>query len=156
MPEARINTERARQALQEFRFGDFFVNELGWNNPIATYYGVQDVSNWLIDSRGAVVSTSVKVANLEEQRRAAGASIEVETLPSVIGRRTHYIQLFQNLIGNSIKSDVLPVLNIGGHGLHIPYHITWEHERIDTKVDHANFRQVEKIKSILEHFTSKS
>lgn len=47
-----------------------FYNEtgkLGWNNPIATYYGVQDVSNWLIDSRGAVVSTSVKVANLEEQ-----------------------------------------------------------------------------------------
>jgi hypothetical protein len=33
MPEARINTERARQALQEFRFGDLFVNELGWNNP---------------------------------------------------------------------------------------------------------------------------
>jgi hypothetical protein len=33
MPEARINTERARQALQEFRFGDLFVDELGWNNP---------------------------------------------------------------------------------------------------------------------------
>lgn len=39
----------------------------GWNNPIATYYGVQDVSNWLIDTRGIVVSTSVKVADLEEQ-----------------------------------------------------------------------------------------
>ena len=39
----------------------------GWNNPIATRYGVQDVSNWLIDSRGNVSSTSVKVANLEEQ-----------------------------------------------------------------------------------------
>jgi hypothetical protein len=33
MPEARINTERARQALQEFRFSDLFVDELGWNNP---------------------------------------------------------------------------------------------------------------------------
>jgi putative hydrolase of the HAD superfamily len=56
------------------------------------------------------------------------------------------------MIGNSIKSDVIPVLNIGGHGIHIPYHLTWEHERIDTQVDHANFRQVEKIKSLLEHF----
>lgn len=47
-----------------------FYNEpgkKGWNNPIATYYGVQDVSNWLIDSHGAVVSTSVKVAELEDQ-----------------------------------------------------------------------------------------
>ncbi|HYP08093.1 MAG TPA: response regulator [Bryobacteraceae bacterium] len=43
------------------------------------------------------------MANLEEQRRAAGASIEIESLPFVVGRRTHYIQLFQNLIGNSIK-----------------------------------------------------
>ena len=39
----------------------------GWNNPIATYYGVQDVSNWLVDSQGVVVSTSVKVADLAEQ-----------------------------------------------------------------------------------------
>ena len=35
MPQPRIDTERARQALQEFRFGDLFVNELGWNNPTA-------------------------------------------------------------------------------------------------------------------------
>lgn len=39
----------------------------GWNNPIATYYGVQDVSNWLIDSQGTVISTSIKVADLEDQ-----------------------------------------------------------------------------------------
>ena len=47
-----------------------FYNEtgkMGWNNPIATHFGVQDVSNWLIDSQGVVVNTSVKVANLEEQ-----------------------------------------------------------------------------------------
>ena len=39
----------------------------GWNNPIASYYGVQDVSNWLIDSKGTVISTSIKVAELEDQ-----------------------------------------------------------------------------------------
>jgi light-regulated signal transduction histidine kinase (bacteriophytochrome) len=48
-------------------------------------------------------AVDLALANLEEQRRAANASIEVESLPSVVGRRTHYIQLFQNLIGNSIK-----------------------------------------------------
>jgi len=31
-------------------------------------------------------------------------------------------------IGNSIRSDVLPILEIGGSGLHLPYHVTWEHE----------------------------
>jgi putative hydrolase of the HAD superfamily len=35
------------------------------------------------------------------------------------------------MIGNSVRSDVLPVLAIGGHAIHVPYHITWEHERVD-------------------------
>ena len=35
------------------------------------------------------------------------------------------------MIGNSVRSDVLPVLEIGGFGLHIPYHVTWDHEVVD-------------------------
>jgi putative hydrolase of the HAD superfamily len=32
------------------------------------------------------------------------------------------------MVGNSAKSDVLPIVELGGHAVHIPYHITWEHE----------------------------
>ncbi|HEY0045077.1 MAG TPA: HAD family hydrolase [Flavobacterium sp.] len=53
------------------------------------------------------------------------------------------------MIGNSLKSDILPVLGIGGHAVHIPFHITWAHEKIDHKVEHANFRSVERITEIL-------
>lgn len=35
------------------------------------------------------------------------------------------------MVGNSLRSDVLPVVEIGGHGIHVPYHLTWEHERVD-------------------------
>lgn len=35
------------------------------------------------------------------------------------------------MIGNSARSDVLPVLEIGGHAVHIPFHTTWEHETVD-------------------------
>ncbi len=31
-------------------------------------------------------------------------------------------------VGNSVRSDVLPLLEIGAHGVHVPYHVTWEHE----------------------------
>lgn len=34
------------------------------------------------------------------------------------------------MIGNSVKSDILPVLEIGGHALHIPYPETWEYEQV--------------------------
>ena len=53
------------------------------------------------------------------------------------------------MIGNSLKSDVLPVLNIGGHAIHIPYHTTWEYEKIDFEIVHNNFKSLEKISDVL-------
>ncbi|NDK38494.1 HAD family hydrolase [Pseudoxanthomonas gei] len=32
------------------------------------------------------------------------------------------------MIGNSIRSDIEPVIALGGWGIHVPYHITWAHE----------------------------
>ena len=32
------------------------------------------------------------------------------------------------MVGNSIKSDILPILALGGSGVHVPYRITWHHE----------------------------
>ena len=54
------------------------------------------------------------------------------------------------MIGNSLKSDVLPVLAIGGFAVHIPFHTTWEHEKIAHKVEHSNFKTLEKITDVLE------
>ncbi|NDC74352.1 HAD family hydrolase [bacterium] len=36
------------------------------------------------------------------------------------------------MIGNSLKSDIAPILRLGGLAAHIPYHVTWEHERLAT------------------------
>ncbi len=55
------------------------------------------------------------------------------------------------MLGNSLKSDVLPVLNIGGYGVHIPYHTTWAHEKIESKIEHPNFLQLSKISEILPY-----
>jgi putative hydrolase of the HAD superfamily len=54
------------------------------------------------------------------------------------------------MMGNSLKSDVLPVLELGGHAIHIPFHTTWEHEMIQHEVIHANFRQAEHIAQVVE------
>jgi putative hydrolase of the HAD superfamily len=54
------------------------------------------------------------------------------------------------MIGNSLKSDVLPILNIGGIGIHIPYHTTWEYEKIDFEIQHENFTALTDIKEVLD------
>src|SRR5690606_13101360 len=46
------------------------------------------------------------------------------------------------MMGNSLKSDVLPVLELGGHAIHIPFHTTWLHEQIEHEVEHEQFYEV--------------
>ena len=36
------------------------------------------------------------------------------------------------MIGNSLKSDILPLLSINAQAIHIPFHITWQHEAVDS------------------------
>jgi putative hydrolase of the HAD superfamily len=52
------------------------------------------------------------------------------------------------MIGNSLKSDVLPVLEIGAHACHIPFHTTWAHEQVENTIEYQNFRQLEKITDV--------
>jgi putative hydrolase of the HAD superfamily len=35
------------------------------------------------------------------------------------------------MVGNSLRSDILPVLELGGHAIHIPYEVKWAHEAAD-------------------------
>ena len=35
------------------------------------------------------------------------------------------------MVGNSLKSDIAPVLDIGGWGVHVPYYTTWAHETME-------------------------
>lgn len=53
------------------------------------------------------------------------------------------------MIGNSLKSDVLPIINIGGYGIHVPYHTTWEYEKIDFEIEHENFLALNNIEEVL-------
>ena len=53
------------------------------------------------------------------------------------------------MIGNSLKSDVLPVLELGCHGIHVPFHTTWEHEKIDVIITDPKFKQIDHINEIL-------
>src|SRR5699024_7106412 len=40
------------------------------------------------------------------------------------------------MIGNSLRSDIEPVLQLGGYGIHVPYPISWTHERRHGVTDH--------------------
>ena len=35
------------------------------------------------------------------------------------------------MVGNSVRSDILPVMALGGHAVHVPYHLLWELEHVE-------------------------
>jgi len=55
------------------------------------------------------------------------------------------------MIGNSLKSDILPVLALGGAGVHIPYHLTWaaEHVEYAPRAD-GRFFEVKSVRELPE------
>ena len=40
-------------------------------------------------------------------------------------------------------TDILPVLELGGFGIHIPFHITWIHEQVEHSIEHERFFSLE-------------
>jgi len=128
--------------------------------PIELLDGVEETLKSLHGNYKLVVATK---GDLKDQRR--------KLHDSGLGAYFHHIEVMSDkqekdytdllnrleikpkeffMIGNSLKSDVLPVLGIGGYAIHVPYHTTWEHEKISHKVDHPNFRTVDKITDVLE------
>lgn len=45
------------------------------------------------------------------------------------------------MVGNSLRSDIEPVVTLGGWGVHMPYHVTWEHE-MEHRMDSAHPRLI--------------
>jgi putative hydrolase of the HAD superfamily len=128
--------------------------------PIELLDGVEETLKSLHGNYKLVVATK---GDLKDQRR--------KLHDSGLGSYFHHIEVMSDkqekdysdllnrleikpkeffMIGNSLKSDVLPVLGIGGYAVHVPYHTTWEHEKINHKVEHPNFRTLEKISDVLE------
>ncbi|MEM7118248.1 MAG: HAD family hydrolase [Chloroflexota bacterium] len=57
------------------------------------------------------------------------------------------------MIGNSLRSDILPVLEIGAYAIHVPFHSTWVHEQVpaDALAD-KQFLTLSSVQQVLEHF----
>ena len=52
------------------------------------------------------------------------------------------------MIGNSLKSDIQPVLSLGGYDIHIPFEVMWKHEVVDT-FTHDHLKQVKRFDELL-------
>jgi putative hydrolase of the HAD superfamily len=53
------------------------------------------------------------------------------------------------MVGNSLRSDILPLVKLGAQAVYIPYDIIWEHETIlDEPLDQKRYKQIENISAL--------
>ena len=66
----------------------------------------------------------------------------VESYRSIFRRRGIAPEEFV-MVGNSLRSDVVPVVTLGGHAVHIPYEVTWHHEHVpDEKLPREGWKRI--------------
>jgi putative hydrolase of the HAD superfamily len=130
------------------------------NQPIELLDNVEEVLAGLKDHYRIVVATKGDLLDQERKLKKSGLSHYFHHIEIMSEKgESDYLKLIRHLdispdefimIGNSLKSDIIPVLNIGGHAIHVPYHTTWAHEQVEATFDHPNFRHVEHLKGVLE------
>lgn len=127
--------------------------------PIELLDDVEDILKALQKNYRLIIATKGDL--LDQQRKLKKSGLEdyfhhIEIMSDK--KNNDYIKLLNRLncepdhflmLGNSIKSDILPVLEIGGFAAHIPYHLTWAHESFEQEVKHKKLVQLKYIKDII-------
>lgn len=120
------------------------------NIPMEILPGVEDVLKELWGSGKYTLVVATKGDLLDQQRKLDRSGLakyfhHIEVMSNkdeaAFGRLLGHLGCRSEeflMIGNSMKSDILPVLNIGGNAIYIPFHSTWEHEKVEGDVQHPN------------------
>lgn len=129
------------------------------NEPIELLDGVEEVLQSLQGRYRLVVATKGDLLDQERKLRKSGLAKYFHHIEIMSEKdEANYQKLIRHLdiephellmIGNSLKSDVMPVLNIGGHTIHVPYHITWAHEHVDHPIESERLTVVVNITEVL-------
>jgi putative hydrolase of the HAD superfamily len=127
--------------------------------PIVLLEGVEDLLQQLNGHYRLVLATKGDL--LDQERKLINSGLEpyfhhIEIMSDK--KEKDYKKLLKHLdcppeqfvmVGNSIKSDILPVLALGAYAVHVPYHTTWEHEKVDINIRDPKFLEAEKITELL-------
>lgn len=131
------------------------------NKPIELIDGVVEVLESLQGKYKLIVATKGDLLDQERKLKKSGLLKYFHHIGVMSDKKEDdYKKLIQNvdvasneflMVGNSLKSDVLPVLNLGGKAVYIPFHTTWVHELVEDKeLDKTNVKELGCILELLD------
>ena len=102
----------------------------------------------LLITKGDLIDQETKIARSGLAEYFTGVEIvsdkNTETYEKILSRHEIIASRFI-MIGNSMRSDIVPIVQIGGQAVHIPYYSTWDHEQKHPYIDPKNFKKLKHI-----------
>ncbi|WP_250437226.1 HAD family hydrolase [Hanstruepera flava] len=128
------------------------------NKPVELLEGVEEVLSNLSKNYRLIVATKGDLLDQERKLEKSGLLDYFHHIEVLSDKKEeNYSKLLNHLdikpseflmVGNSLKSDILPLINIKAHAIHIPFHTTWAHEQVSE--DEKNGKAYKTISSLLE------
>jgi putative hydrolase of the HAD superfamily len=130
------------------------------NMPIQLLNGIEDVLQKLKEKYQLILATKGDLLDQERKLQKSGLTGYFHHIEIMSDKHeNNYKKLLSHLdiqpheflmVGNSVKSDILPVIKIGARAIHVPFEVTWQHENHHEPTGNDDFITVSEISEILK------
>jgi len=131
------------------------------NQPVELLDGVEEVLKALSKKYRLILATKGDLLDQERKLEKSGLSDYFHHIEVLSDKKeANYSKLLNHLdinpseflmIGNSLKSDILPLVNIKAHAIHVPFHTTWDHEQVtEEETNGKAYKTVSSLRDILK------
>lgn len=130
------------------------------NMPIQLLDGVEQVLQQLQGKYRLILATKGDLLDQERKLQKSGLAGYFHHIEIMSDKHeNNYKKLLTHLdiepagflmVGNSLKSDVLPVVAIGANAVHVPFEVTWQHETHHESAEDVNYTEISNISELLK------
>ena len=131
------------------------------NKPVELLDGVEEVLKKISKNYRLILATKGDLLDQERKLEKSGLIDYFHHIEVLSDKKeANYSKLLNHLdikpseflmIGNSLKSDILPLVNIKAHAIHVPFHTTWAHEEVSEKESNGKaYKTVLSLRDILK------
>lgn len=128
--------------------------------PVELLDGVEDVLSVMSKKYKIILATKGDLLDQERKLEKSGLIKYFNHIEVLSDKQeSNYSNLLNQLgvkpseflmIGNSLKSDVLPLVNIKSNAIHVPFHTTWVHEQVSEKETNGKtYKTIGSLKELL-------
>ena len=130
------------------------------NKPVELLDGVEEVLNKLSQRYRLILATKGDLLDQERKLEKSGLTDYFHHIEILSDKKeANYSKLLNHLdispseflmVGNSLKSDILPLINLKAHAIHVPFHTTWAHEEVaEMETNGKHYATVSSLRDIL-------